>query len=225
MAGEYSIETTTHGRYLVDGAGPGKPMLVGFHGYAESAETELNRLESIPGSDRWTLVAIQGLHRFYRRRMNDVVASWMTRQDRLLAIQDNTSYVKRVIDAVANDTGASNSLVLSGFSQGVAMAFRAAAASSRRVRGIIALAGDIPPDIETTALAHIPAVLIGIGSKDEWYTAEKLASDEQRLRAAGIHLQVCSFDAGHEWTATFARAAAGFLDSIVKDDGMRTLSQ
>src|SRR5438552_2933202 len=26
MSGEYSIETTTHGRYLVDGAGTGKPI-------------------------------------------------------------------------------------------------------------------------------------------------------------------------------------------------------
>jgi predicted esterase len=221
MAGEYSIETTTHGRYLVDGAGPGKPLLVGFHGYGESAETELNRLASIPGSDRWTIVAIQGLHRFYRRRSNEVVASWMTRQDRLLAIQDNTSYVKKVIDAVANEGGASRSLVFSGFSQGVAMAFRAATASGRRVRGVIALAGDVPPDIESTALAQIPAVLIGIGSKDEWYTTEKLALDEQRLRGAGVHLEVCSFDAGHEWTSTFAQAAAGFLNSIAKDVDVR----
>jgi len=217
MTAEYSIETTTHGRYLVDGAGPGKPMLVGFHGYGESAETELNRLASIPGSERWTIVAIQGLHRFYRRRSNEVVASWMTRQDRLLAIQDNTFYVNKVIDAVANESGAGRHLVLSGFSQGVAMAFRAATASSRRVRGVIALAGDVPPDVESAALAKIPDVLIGIGSKDEWYTAEKLALDEQRLRAAGVQLEVCSFDAGHEWTSTFAQAAAGFLETIVNN--------
>src|SRR5947209_4891993 len=94
---EYSIEVTTHGRYLLDGAGAGKPMLVGFHGYRESAEMELNRLRSVPGSDRWIVLAIQGLHRFYRGLSNEVVASWMTRQDRKLAIQDNCSYVSKVI--------------------------------------------------------------------------------------------------------------------------------
>src|SRR5436190_1440123 len=148
MSGEYSIETTTHGRYLVDGAGTGKPMLVGFHGYGESAEMELNRLVSIPGSDRWTIVAIQGLHRFYRRRTNETVASWMTRQDRMLAMQDNAAYATKVIDAVATEFTASGSLVLSGFSQGVAMAFRAGMASHRRVRGVIALGGDLPPEIQ-----------------------------------------------------------------------------
>src|SRR5690242_18422272 len=119
---EYSIEVTTHGRYLLDGSGAGKSMLVGFHGYGESAEMELNRLRSVPGSDRWIVLAIQGLHRFYRRRSDEVVASWMTRQDRELAIQDNCSYVAKVVDTVTKQCDATGPLVLSGFSQGVAMA-------------------------------------------------------------------------------------------------------
>jgi predicted esterase len=210
---EYSIEVTTHGRYLLDGAGAGKPLLVGFHGYGESAEMELNRLRSIPGSDRWIVLAIQGLHRFYRRRSDEVVASWMTRQNRELAIEDNCSYVAKVIDTVTRQ-GAAGPLVLSGFSQGVSMAFRAAATVGRRVSGVIALGGDVPPEIEAAVLARVPAVLLGSGNKDEWYTSEKVASDERRLRSAGVDLQVCSFDGGHEWTSVFAQAASRFLDSI-----------
>jgi predicted esterase len=211
---EFSIEVTTHGRYLLDGAGAGKPMLVGFHGYGESAEMELNRLRSVPGSDRWIVLVIQGLHRFYRTRNDEVVASWMTRQDRELAIQDNCSYVAKVVDTVTKQGDASGPLVLSGFSQGVAMAFRAAATIGRRVSGVIALGGDVPPEIEPAVLSRIPAVLIGAGNKDEWYTPEKVASDERRLRSAGVNLQVCSFDGGHEWTPAFAQAASRFLDSI-----------
>jgi predicted esterase len=216
---EFSIEVTTHGRYLLDGAGAGKPMLVGFHGYGESAEMELNRLRSVPGSDRWIVLVIQGLHRFYRRRSDEVVASWMTRQDRELAIQDNCSYVAKVVDTVTKQCDATGPLVLSGFSQGVAMAFRAAATVGRRVSGVIALGGDVPPEIEPAVLSRIPAVLIGNGNKDEWYTPDKVASDERRLRSAGVNLQVCSFDGGHEWTPAFAQAASRFLDSVA------TLSQ
>jgi predicted esterase len=211
---EYSIEVTIHGRYLLDGGGAGKPMLVGFHGYGESAEMELNRLRSVSGSDRWIVLVIQGLHRFYRRRSDEVVASWMTRQDRELAIQDNCSYVAKVVDTVTKQRDATGPLVLSGFSQGVAMAFRAAATLGKRVRGVIALGGDVPPEIEPAVLSRIPAVLIGSGNKDEWYTAEKVASDERRLRSAGVNLQVCSFDGGHEWTPAFAQAASRFLDAI-----------
>src|SRR5262249_20441781 len=159
---EYSIEVTTHGRYLLDGAGPGKPMAVGFHGYGESAEMELDRLRSISGSDRWIILSIQGLHRFYKRRSDEIVASWMTRQNRDLAIRDNCSYVIKVINTVAKESGATGPLILSGFSQGVSMAFRAAAAVPRRVSGVIALGGDIPSELEPSALSRIPAVLLGV---------------------------------------------------------------
>src|SRR5262245_11184503 len=94
---ERTIEAMTHGRYLVQAAPePGLPLLVGFHGYAESAELEFDRLRSVEGSDRWNVVAVQALHSFYRGRSNDVVASWMTRQNRELAIKDNQAYTTRV---------------------------------------------------------------------------------------------------------------------------------
>jgi len=38
-------------------------------------------------------------------------------------------------------------VVFAGFSQGVAMAFRAAVNAGRRVAGVISVGGDIPPEI------------------------------------------------------------------------------
>src|ERR1051325_2228207 len=95
---EQTIEATTHGRYLVAPADGPAPFLVGFHGYAEPADLQFERLRGLPGADRWTLVAVQALHRFYLGRRNDVVASWMTRQDRELAIADNLAYVAAILD-------------------------------------------------------------------------------------------------------------------------------
>ena len=74
---EKNIEAKTHGRYLVEASTSGAPMLVGFHGYAELADVEFDRLRKIDGADQWTVVAIQALHRFYRGRSRDVVASWL----------------------------------------------------------------------------------------------------------------------------------------------------
>ena len=100
---ERNIATNSHGRYLtIPPALPGPaPMLVGFHGYAEDAEAQLERLRAAPESHRWLIVSIQALHRFYQRRTNQVVASWMTRQDREAAIADNIAYVAKCLDAVA----------------------------------------------------------------------------------------------------------------------------
>jgi predicted esterase len=209
---ERNIEARVHGRYLVDGPRDAQaPLLVSFHGYAESADLDLSRLQQIQGIEQWVTVAVQGLHRFYRGRSNDVVASWMTKQDRELAISDNIAYTTSVVQSVLKEWSAGKTLVLSGFSQGVAMAFRCAASLKQPVSGVIALGGDIPPELDADMLKRVPGVLIGHGTRDEWYTAEKVAADKQRLQSAGVPVDVFTFEGGHEWTAEFAVAASRFL--------------
>ncbi|MGE5357614.1 MAG: alpha/beta hydrolase [Bacteroidales bacterium] len=210
-----SIATTTHGRYLVSAPSrPGPhPLLVGFHGYGENAERHLDQLRRIPAADAWRLVAVQGLHRFYTGKMEDIAASWMTRQDREQAIEDNLAYVNAVVHAVT-DEHATSALVFAGFSQGVAMAYRAAAFGDRRADGVVALGGDLPPDVRDRAAARLPPVLIGRGTGDTWYTQQKLAADVADLRAAGVQLETLVYDGGHEWTDTFRQAAGAFLRQL-----------
>ena len=208
-----TIAVTTHGRYLIDppaSAGPA-PLLVGFHGYGEGAEAQLERLRRIPGADRWRLVSIQGLHRFYQRRANEVVASWMTRQDRELAIADNLAYVAAVIDEVDREHPGAQRLVLSGFSQGVAMTFRAAAAAARVVDGVIAVGGDVPPELDAAAIGRIGRILICHGTRDEFYTDPIFDRDLQRLRASNAGVTPLTFDGGHEWPDPVVEAASLFL--------------
>jgi predicted esterase len=210
---ERTIPASTHGRYLVEPADTSDPapLLVGFHGYAEAAETQLERLRAIPGSKGWLLVSVQGLHRFYRRRSGDGVAGWMTRQDRELAIADNRAFIGAVIDEVALNWRVAQSLVFAGFSQGVAMAFRAACSSSRPVSGIIALGGDVPPELDGASLARTRSALLGRGQRDEWYSAELFAADAVRLRGAGVNVKTVLLDEGHEWTTAFNAEAGAFL--------------
>ncbi len=203
----------THGRYLIEppaSAGPA-PVLVGFHGYGEGADTQLERMRRIPGADGWLLVSIQGLHRFYQRRADQVVASWMTRQHRELAIDDNLAYVEGVMDAVDREYPGAPRLVLAGFSQGVAMAFRAATASSRRVDGVIAVGGDVPPELKAEAVGRIRHALVCHGTRDEWYTQAIFERDVQRLREAHVAVTPVEFDGGHDWSAEVVEAASLFL--------------
>ena len=214
----HTIGARTHGRYLVERAdGPGPlPMLVGFHGYAERAEDMLDALRRIRGDRAWLLVSVQALNRFYTRTQ-DVVANWMTRQDRDIAIDDNIEYVVGVVAAARRDQEASPTIVYVGFSQGVAMAYRAAAFASERSNdvprpaGAILLAGDIPPDV-VPGLRTLPPLLIGRGTEDNWYTEEKAAADHQRFIDAGVTPEVHVFAGGHVWDESFVAAAARFLD-------------
>jgi predicted esterase len=210
---ERSIAAATHGRYLVSVAAfeHRAPLLVGFHGYAEAAEAQIERLRNIPGAERWLVVSIQGLNRFYQRRTDEVIAGWMTRQDRELAIADNLRYVAAVVDAVIGEHAVRGGAVYAGFSQGVAMAFRAAAASTRPVGGVIAVGGDVPPEIGRDSLARIGTALLCRGSGDDWYTAAAFQKDADRLRAAGVSFRALEFPGGHEWSAPVQEAAAAFL--------------
>jgi predicted esterase len=231
-----SVDAPTHGRVLVRpplssppgapatpvaGAGPSTaPLLVGFHGYAENAERHLAQLERIPGCDAWRLAAVQGLHRFYAGRFEEVVASWMTRQDREQAIADNIAYVDRVVETIRRDHPFS-ALVFAGFSQGAAMAYRAALHGKARADGIVALGGDVPPDVHGVPGARFPPVLIGRGTRDTWYTDDKLRADVELLRSKGVAVRELVFEGGHEWTDAFRDAAAELLAAVAMRNGER----
>jgi predicted esterase len=213
-----TIRAATHGRYLVAAPDGGthrdSPVLVGFHGYAEDAATHLARLQTIPDAGRWLIVSVQALHRFYRRQSQEVVASWMTRQDRELMIDDNIAYASAVVDEVRRGGFSGGALVLAGFSQGVAVAFRAAARGSHPPAAVIALGGDVPPELDGDAIARIPRILIGRGDRDPWYSPETFAADEARLRAASVAVTTHAFSGAHEWTGDFSRAAGEFLAGL-----------
>jgi predicted esterase len=210
----HTFEVATHGRYLVEppSDGTGQGLLVGFHGYGEAADVMLERLAGIPGSNRWTIASVQGLHRFYRGRSDQVAASWMTRQDRDLAIDDNVKYVAAVVQAITRESSVMLPVVFAGFSQGVAMAFRAACTSAEKIAAVIAVGGDIPPELSNDQLARLPAALMARGGADEWYTAAKWDDDKARLRTAGVEVVAVGFDGGHEWHPDVNPQAAMLLD-------------
>jgi len=209
----HTIETPTHGRYLVDlpsGGGP-FPLLVGFHGYKENADLMLAELVRIRGDHPWLLVSVQALNRFYDREQQ-IVGSWMTRQDRELAIADNVAYVAAAIAAVRRDYRATAALAYAGFSQGVATAYRAAAFAGP-ASGLVALAGDVPPDV-VPAAGTLPPVLIGRGTADRWYTADKSGADLDTLRGAGVRVDEHVFEDGHVWEASFIARARAFVQTL-----------
>ncbi|HEY1308260.1 MAG TPA: hypothetical protein VGF24_32145 [Vicinamibacterales bacterium] len=212
-----TIETGVHGRYLVQVPRSSSrwPVLYTFHGYGEDAAANLTAVERVPGVDDWLIVAVQALHPFYAKNER-VVASWMTRQDRELAIADNVRYVRAVVDAVAREYPVTSSTVFAGFSQGVAMAYRAAA--NVPAAAVIALAGDVPPEItrapDNADHPVLPHILIGRGTADVWYTQEKMDADVERLKNLASYVETCVFVGGHEWTDAFAAAAGAFLTRL-----------
>lgn len=208
-----TIETRTHGRYLVSSRPQASLLLVGFHGYRENAQLHFEVLERVVGDRPICLVSVQGTHRFYDKG-GRIAASWMTSEDRELAITDNLAYVSAVVAEVARECQTSARLVYAGFSQGVAMAYRAAAFVPHRCDGLIVLAGDVPPDVIPVS-SRLPRTLLGRGTRDEYYTAEKAALDRSVLEKANVELVEHIFEGGHEWHESFVSRAGGFLDERI----------
>lgn len=213
------VTATVHGRYAVrapehdDGR---RRWLVGFHGYAHNAEIFLETLRGIPGAGAWRLASVQALHPFYNRT-NEVVANWMTRQDREQAIADNIAYVDAVLDDMATSFGAPETLVFAGFSQGVAMAYRAAMHGTRPAQAIVAAGGDLPPELAAGVTRAWPTVMIATGVGDAYYTPELLERDAAFLATRGADVRKHVFKGGHEWAAEVADAAGDLLAEIARD--------
>jgi predicted esterase len=208
------VPALTHGVTLVRPAraAASRGLLVGFHGYVETAAIQMERLAAVPGSSMWTLVSIEGLHRFYRGRTREVVASWMTREDRDLAIADNLAYVAAALEEVPH--GPASRIVYAGFSQGVAMAFRAGLLGRDATSGIIAVGCDVPPELLADRSLRFPPVLLARGLRDDWFTGPKFDADVAALTARNVSMRSVQYDGAHEWNTEVAIEAGRFLEQL-----------
>ena len=214
------VQTPVHGRYLIHqpdslwaaeiNAGESPPLVVGFHGYKESAEHQLNRLKKLPSASRYLCCSVQALHPFYTSA-GGIVSSWMTRLDRNFAIRNNMEYVRRVVGAVRREHSVGGGLAFMGFSQGACMAYRAAWAMLEDCSAIVAVAGDLPDEFSTRPTDNHPPVLICRGSADKYYSAENLEKDRKALESRGVVVEVCEFNGGHEWTPELYEAVDAFV--------------
>ena len=92
------------------------------------------------------------------------------------------------------------------------MAYRAAAHVP--CDGVIALGGDLPPDVVAQNLSDSPKHVLSAAERgDEWFSAEKLEEDLRFLRTVA-DVTVCVHAGGHEWTDEFRQAAGRFLRTL-----------
>jgi len=137
--------------------------------------------------------------------------------DREAAIGDNIEYVNRVIESVLLARHSAGDDVLGS------PAVEAAAVGGSHATGrgstpfttvaIIAVGGDVPPELLADASLSFPSVLLARGTRDEWYSAAKLDADMAALTARGGQAESLVYDGGHEWTPDVSDAAGRVLTS------------
>jgi predicted esterase len=120
------------------------------HGYGQLSNFFIQSFSTL-ASDKILIVAPEGLHRFYLEGMSGRVgASWMTKEERLVDVEDYLAYLDDVYKRYISVYGDSVKVRILGFSQGTSTICRWFMHTKNRVDTIILWSGMMPPDFIIT---------------------------------------------------------------------------
>lgn len=167
-----------------------------FHGYGQLAGYFIQHFETLATPERF-IVAPEGLSRFYlgENKWERVGASWMTREAREEEIEDQVKFLDELYNHVLfgwDDVR----VVLFGFSQGVATAWRWANLSQPPVSDLVAWAGNFPAEFEGIRALQ-PRVHAVVGTEDPFYSPEREQAFRAGLAHSGLPYSLRTFSGGH----------------------------
>jgi predicted esterase len=181
------------------------PLLIALHGYGANKRYMMREAELMaPG--QFAIASLQGFHQHMRepREAGGPIRfgfGWLTnfRTEESVALHH-----RALIDLIETLTGEGfadpKRVFLLGFSQSCALNYRFAFTHPHRLRGVVGICGGIPGDWETSP-AYREAdidVLHLTGTRDEFYTPERVRDYERQLKTRARSVSFRSYDATHE---------------------------
>ena len=144
-------------------------MLVALHGYGQLVPYFAKKFKGL--EEHTSLLFPEGMHRFYLNGTSGRVgASWMTREDRLIDIEDNLGWLTELLDYLKSKHDF-NEITLLGFSQGGATAARWYFKQPNYFQRLIMWASVFPPDIKKTEQEVRNGIFI-VGNEDPYFINE-----------------------------------------------------
>ncbi|HEX8748678.1 MAG TPA: hypothetical protein VF717_16015 [Pyrinomonadaceae bacterium] len=185
--------------------GAGRPLLVALHGYGANKRQMMREAREIAPAD-FAIASIQGFHQHIRepREAGGPLRfgfGWVTNFHPEESVALHHEAINHVLDTLIKE-GACDAgrIFLLGFSQTCALNYRYAFTYPERLRGVIGICGGLPGDWETSELYRETkaSVLYLSGTRDEFYTPERIENYGERLRVRSRDVDVRSYDAAHE---------------------------
>lgn len=172
-----------------------------LHGYAQLANYFIKNFISIQNPNN-VIVAPEGLHRFYWQGFSGmVVASWMTKEDRLDDIKDYANFLELVYNDVLNKCPYKNVKInIFAFSQGTATVLRWLSIKKPIVNNLILWGGTFPADINFELDKNFfnkSNIYFVMGTEDEYISKEDVEEQEKTLNDNGIKFQSIRFNGKH----------------------------
>ncbi|PCJ64928.1 MAG: alpha/beta hydrolase [Bacteroidetes bacterium] len=180
--------------------GSGNKLLYVLHGYGQLAKFFIRQFKPAETMD-YTIVAPEGLHRFYLEGTKGRVgASWMTKENREQDIQNYLSYLNAIHLQLSAEKDWDKIVVL-GFSQGVATAFRWLAESDIKPSKFLICSGLVPPDVDLNIKKGIfdPIKMTYFsGVHDPYRTEASVKEFYDAVTSSKLDMELVNFEGVHE---------------------------
>ncbi len=171
-----------------------------LHGSRMLCEQVLYKFENFD-PDTHFVIAPEALLRFYGEGFGgDVVASWMTKRDRLHEISDISDYLTNTYSRYMDQLPSDCKRILMGFSQGGTMAYRWLHSKQIAFDAFIPYASWIPEEIDLKASrTDLNAIktIFTYGREDQFISENTVAKIQDVITRNNLNLSITSFDGDH----------------------------
>ena len=205
---EKKVEFSFSARYYTSGTldASTRQVWIIIHGYGQLAQYFIKKFQTL-NEKNICVIAPEGLSRFYLseltdqgRKDNKVGATWMTRENRLMDIDNYLAYLNAMCEKELS-AYPMVPVTLLGFSQGCATVCRWAAQGKIKFDKLILWAGLFPPDMDFQAghaVLHNKKVYMVAGDQDQFVTAERMKEFDGLAAQLDIRPEKILFSGKHE---------------------------
>ena len=181
------------------------PLLIALHGYGAN-KRQMMREAQLMAPENFAIASVQGFHQHMKEPREPggplrFGFGWLTnfRSEESVALHHRA--LIDLIESLSCEGIADPARVfLLGFSQSCALNFRFAFTHPERLRAVVGICGGIPGDWETSPAyrnAEIDVLHLA-GTRDEFYTPERVRDYESQLQTRARSVTFKSYDAAHE---------------------------
>lgn len=199
-AHQIKIPTTAHYYTIGIPSKEIKHIYFVLHGYGQLASQIIHKFDKV--SPDTLIVAPEGLSRFYWNEKKGIVgASWMTKKDRLIEIEDYCRYLQQLYDTFIPQLHEDITINLLGFSQGGATAVRWLEQAKLPINHLILWGAGFPMDIDYVSNKGYWQQLkkyIVMGRQDEYLSADRLQKQKNFCKQNQLDYDYLWFDGKHE---------------------------
>ncbi|HEV2912797.1 MAG TPA: dienelactone hydrolase family protein [Pyrinomonadaceae bacterium] len=204
----------------VPGGEQSHPLLVALHGYGASKRQMMREARQLAPAG-FAIASLQGFHQHIREPKEEggplrYGFGWVTNFRSQESVAVHHRALLELMDKLTDERVADpRRIFLLGFSQSCALNYRFAFTHADRLRGVVGICGGLPGDWESSDRYSQTgaAVLHLCGTRDEFYTPERVRDYGARLKERALDVEVKSYDAGHEIVPPMREDVRAWLQS------------